>query len=53
MLDGERVYVHFGAEGTAALSSSGEILWKARLDYQSQHGAGGSPIVHGDLLIVN
>lgn len=53
VLDGDRVYVHFGADGTAALSSSGEILWKARFDYQSQHGAGGSPIVHGDLLIVN
>ena len=53
ILDGDRVYVHFGADGTAALSSAGEILWKTRLDYQSQHGAGGSPIVHGDLLIVN
>jgi outer membrane protein assembly factor BamB len=48
-----RVYVHFGADGTAALSASGEILWKNRFDYQSQHGAGGSPIVYGDLLIVN
>ena len=53
VLDGDRVYVHFGADGTAALSSSGEIIWKARFDYQSQHGAGGSPIVHGDLLIFN
>ena len=32
---------------------SGEILWKNRFDYQSQHGAGGSPIVYGDLLIFN
>ncbi len=53
VLDGDRVYVHFGADGTAALSSSGEIIWKARFEYQSQHGAGGSPIVHGDLLIFN
>jgi outer membrane protein assembly factor BamB len=53
VLDGDRVYVHFGADGTAALSSSGEILWKTRFEYQSQHGAGGSPIVHGDLLIFN
>ena len=53
VLDGDRVYVHFGADGTAALSSSGDILWKARFDYQSQHGAGGSPIVYGDLLIFN
>ena len=53
VIDGDRVYVHFGADGTAALSTSGEILWKARFDYQSQHGAGGSPIVYGDLLIFN
>lgn len=53
VIDGDRIYVHFGADGTAALAMSGEILWKARFDYQSQHGAGGSPIVHGDLLILN
>jgi outer membrane protein assembly factor BamB len=53
IIDGDRVYVHFGADGTAALSWSGAVLWKSRFDYQSQHGAGGSPIVHGDLLIFN
>ena len=53
IIEGDRIYVHFGADGTAALSAAGEILWKNRFDYQSQHGAGGSPIVHGDLLIVN
>ena len=51
VIDGDRIYVHFGADGTAALTSTGEIVWKARFDYQSQHGAGGSPIVYGDLLI--
>ncbi|HEX8028346.1 MAG TPA: PQQ-binding-like beta-propeller repeat protein [Vicinamibacterales bacterium] len=51
VVDGDRVFVHFGADGTAALSSSGEILWKNRFEYQSQHGAGGSPVVYGDLLI--
>jgi outer membrane protein assembly factor BamB len=53
IIDGDRIYVHFGADGTAALSSSGEIIWKNRFEYQSQHGAGGSPIVYGDLLILN
>ena len=53
VIDGDRVYVHFGADGTAALSTSGEIIWKTRFDYQSQHGAGGSPVVYGDLLIFN
>jgi outer membrane protein assembly factor BamB len=51
VIDNGRVYVHFGADGTAALTTSGAIVWKARFDYASQHGAGGSPIVYGDLLI--
>jgi outer membrane protein assembly factor BamB len=53
VVDGDRVYVHFGADGTAALTTSGEVVWKTKLPYQSQHGAGGSPIVYGDLLIVS
>ena len=53
MLDGDRVYVHFGADGTAALTTTGEVVWKTRLPYESQHGNGGSPMVYGDLLIVS
>jgi outer membrane protein assembly factor BamB len=53
ILDGDRVYVHFGADGTAALSTAGQILWTTKLAYESQHGNGGSPVLHGDLLIVN
>lgn len=53
IVDGDRVYVHFGAEGTAALTTAGAIVWKTRLPYQSQHGTGGSPELAGDLLIVN
>src|SRR4029077_14164660 len=51
IVNGDRVYVHFGAEGTAALSTSGDIVWKARHPYESQHGNGGSPLLYGDLLI--
>ena len=53
ILDGERVYVHFGADGTAALTTSGDIVWRTRLAYESQHGNGGSPVLYGDLLIIN
>lgn len=53
IVDGERVYVHFGADGTAALSTGGEVLWRARYPYESQHGGGGSPILYRDLLIFN
>jgi outer membrane protein assembly factor BamB len=51
IVEGERVYVHFGAEGTAAVDSSGKVVWRARFPYASQHGAGGSPTLYGDLLI--
>ena len=51
IVEGDRVYVHFGAEGTAALTTAGEIVWKARFPYESQHGNGGSPVLYGDLLI--
>ncbi len=53
IVDGDRVYVHFGPDGTAALTTSGDILWKTRFPYQSQHGNGGSPVVYGDLLILS
>jgi outer membrane protein assembly factor BamB len=53
IVEGDRVYVHFGMNGTAALTTSGEIIWKTTLPYASQHGSGGSPIVYGDLLIVS
>jgi outer membrane protein assembly factor BamB len=53
IVEGDRVYVHFGAEGTAALTTTGEIVWKTRLPYESQHGNGGSPVLYNDLLIVS
>jgi outer membrane protein assembly factor BamB len=53
VVDGDRVYVHFGADGTAALTTAGAIVWKTRFSYDSQHGNGGSPVVYGDLLIVS
>ncbi len=51
VVDGDRVFVHFGAAGTAALTTSGELVWQKRFSYESQHGAGGSPVVYEDLLI--
>ncbi len=51
VLEGDRVYVHFGAHGTAALNAKGEVLWRAHLEYKHMHGTGGSPVVYKDLLI--
>jgi outer membrane protein assembly factor BamB len=53
IVEGGHVYVHFGADGTAALTTSGDIGWRTRLPYESQHGNGGSPELYGDLLIIN
>lgn len=51
VLDGTRVYVHFGPHGTACLSDQGAVLWKQRLPYEPVHGPGGSPMLLGELLI--
>ena len=53
IVEPDRVYVHFGAEGTAALTTTGEVVWKTRLPYESQHGNGGSPVLYNDMLIVS
>ena len=54
VIDGDRVFLHFGAYGTACITQTGEIVWKTKLDYDNgQHGPGGSPIVYDDLLIVS
>lgn len=49
-----RVYVHFGAHGTAALDTqSGEVLW-TRTDIECNHrvGPASSPVLFEDLLIL-
>ena len=50
---GDRVYVHFGADGTAALTTDGEVVWTTRFPYVTQHGNGGSPVLYHDLLILS
>lgn len=53
--DGKRVYVTFGAYGTAALDArDGSTLWERRdLPCNHYRGAGASPILFEDLLIFN
>jgi outer membrane protein assembly factor BamB len=52
VVDGQRVFVHFGAHGTACLTTAGRIVWTRELEYDHRHGPGGSPIIWKDLLIV-
>jgi len=53
IVQGDKVYVHFGFYGTACVSTKGEILWKQTLKYEPQHGPGGSPVLFEDLLIIS
>ena len=52
--DGKHIFVHFGTRGTAALTTTGEIVWKNQeLQYAPVHGNGGSPILVGDNLVMS
>src|SRR6185503_7121961 len=53
VLDKDRVYVHFGANGTACLTSEGKIVWKQVLKYNPVHGSGSSPALVGESLIIS
>lgn len=48
----DRLCVHFGHMGTAALDLAGKVIWQQTgLPYKPVHGTGGSPILAGDALI--
>lgn len=55
VLEAGRLYITFGSPGTACVDTqSGRKLWERR-DFVCNHyrGAGSSPIVYGDLLILH
>lgn len=53
ILDGDRLYVHYGTSGTACLKTDGSVLWKNQdLVYSPVHGNGGSPTLAGELLLI-
>ncbi len=50
----DRLYVHFGHMGTAALDLNGNVLWRQTdIRYSPMHGNGGSPALVDDLLVFN
>lgn len=52
IVSGDRVYVHFGHMGTAALDLAGKIIWRQTdVRYSAVHGNGGSPVLVGGTLI--
>jgi outer membrane protein assembly factor BamB len=49
---GERLFVHFGHQGTACLDLAGQIVWKSTAhQYAPVHGNGGSPALVAGLLV--
>jgi outer membrane protein assembly factor BamB len=54
VIEGDRVYVHFGAHGTACLATDGRVIWRNQeLKYAHGHGPGGSPVLWNGLVFVN
>jgi outer membrane protein assembly factor BamB len=52
VIEGDRVYVHFGPMGTACLSTEGKVLWTTTLPHTLSYGPSSSPVLFDDLLIV-
>ncbi len=52
IIDDGKIYVHFGAHGTACVEETGKVLWKSTLNYYHHHGPAASPILVGHRLIV-
>ena len=53
-VDAERVYAYFGSFGLMAFHHTGETAWSLPLPMpRTAHGSGASPILAGDLLILN
>lgn len=55
ILEGNRVYVHFGTMGTACLDTrTAQILWtNEELHWEHQVGPGSSPALYKNLLLLN
>ncbi len=53
VIEGDRIFMHFGHQGTAAMDLEGNLVWTNRENpYPPTHGNGSSPVIVGDLLIV-
>ena len=54
--DGDRVYAHFGSNGTYAFTMDGQLVWQVDLGDMTTRrgfGEGASPALYGDMLIIN
>ena len=54
IITNDRLYVHFGHQGCAALDLTGKKLWENRsFKYPPRHGAGASPVLVEDLSLIH
>lgn len=52
--DGERVVAFFGSSGLFCYDRQGKLLWSQRMGpFKNNFGAGSSPLIAGDLVILN
>lgn len=52
--DGHRVFTFFGSYGLLCHDLEGKLLWEQRLGpFQDEYGAGSSPVLAGDLVVIN
>ncbi|MGI8979804.1 MAG: PQQ-binding-like beta-propeller repeat protein [Pirellulaceae bacterium] len=52
LVEGGKLYVHFGHQGTACLDLDGNIVWKTQeLAFPPVHGNGNSPVLVDGLLV--
>ncbi|HEY0548345.1 MAG TPA: PQQ-binding-like beta-propeller repeat protein [Verrucomicrobiae bacterium] len=54
--DGEFLYAFFGSRGLYCLDTNGLVKWQkdlGKMQTLHAHGEGSSPVLHGDMLIVN
>ncbi|MEM6692493.1 MAG: PQQ-binding-like beta-propeller repeat protein [Planctomycetota bacterium] len=53
VIDGERLYCHFGTYGTFCIDrKSGKRIWKRRFPLSHSVGPGSSPFIHDDMLVL-
>ncbi|PYJ06876.1 MAG: serine/threonine protein kinase [Verrucomicrobia bacterium] len=54
LIEGDRLYVHFGHYGTACLDLGGKVIWRtSAIQYSPVHGNAGSPVIAGEALVFN
>ena len=52
IIEADKLYIHFGYQGTACLDLTGKVIWKNKeLFFEPMHGNGGSPAIIEDMMV--